>query len=60
MTPTYEISQLWPDMFYSRGNVTKLMLRYIQRLMEGNSQNLTEFASYLRNMKHWDGYVVDP
>ena len=28
--------------------------------MEGNSRNLTIFATYLRNMKHWDGFVVDP
>ena len=60
MTADYKISQLRPDMFHGRGNVTKLMLRYIRRMMEGNSRNLSVFASYLRNMKHWDGYVVDP
>ena len=36
------------------------MLRYIRKIMEGNSRNLTIFATYLRNMKHWDGFVVDP
>ena len=60
MTDCYKISSFRPDVFHGRGAVTKLMLRYIRKIMEGNSRNLTIFATYLRNMKYWDGYVVDP
>ena len=42
------------------GGVTNFKLRYLRGIMEGNSQNLTIFATYLQNMKHWDGFAVDP
>ena len=40
--------------------MVKVQLRYIRRIMESDSQALTLFATFLRSMKGWDGYVVDP
>ena len=60
MTEDYPISSFCSDVFHGRGGVIKVQLRYVRRIMEGNSRALSVFATYLRNMKHWDGYVVDP
>ena len=60
MTPDYKISSFQPDVFHGRSGVVKLMVKYVRKLVEGNSRNLTVFGSYLRNLKYWDSYVVDP
>ena len=60
VTPDYKISSFRPDVFHGRSGVVKLMVKYVRKLVEGNSRNLTVFGSYLRNLKYWDSYVVDP
>ena len=41
-----------------------MLLKYIRRMMEGlecrNYRCVSIFGAYLRNLKHWDGYVTDP
>ena len=62
--PSYKISSLWFDVFHGRGGIVKVLLKYIRRMMEGlecrNYRCVSIFGAYLRNLKHWDGYVTDP
>ena len=44
----YNISSFWPDVFHGRSGVVKLLVKYIRRMMEGNTRNLTIFYSYLQ------------
>ena len=41
------------------GGRIKVKLRYVRRIMEGNSKAFSIFATYLHNMKNWDEYVVE-
>ena len=64
LSSDYCISNLWLDVFHGRGGIIKVILKYIRNLMEGlecqNYKVVSLFAAFLRKLKHWDLYVIDP
>ena len=60
----YKVTQIWIDVFHSRGGIVKVLIKYLRYVMEGletrNYRCVSLFAAFLRGLKHWDGYVLDP
>ena len=54
----YDITSLCIDIFHERGNVHKVFIMYIQKILAGNWASITAFANILKKWDQWDDYVV--
>ena len=56
----YNIENVRFDVFHGASNVTKSLLRYLWRLMEGNSDQVKYFSQLLGTLRGWGLYEIDP
>ena len=54
----YKISNMLIDIFHGRGNVYKVCLTYIRKILRGNWTAITAFAQMLNGWNSWDDYNV--
>ena len=56
----YDISNIRFDVFHGTSNVTKSLLRYLQKIMEGNGEQVKSFSLFLSTLPDWGLYKIDP
>ena len=56
----YYISNIRFDVFHGTSNVTKSLLRYLRKIMEGNGEQVKSFSLFLSTLPDWGPYKIDP
>ena len=54
----YNIDSIRLDIFHGRGNVYKVIIKYVRTLLSGNWTAITLFTNMLSKWNEWDGYVI--
>ena len=55
----YDISNIRFNVFHGTSNVTKSFLWYLQKVMDGNREQVKSFSLFLITLPDWGPYEID-